>query len=159
EAVLDWATARGHRRGENPARWRGHLSELLPARSKVQKIKHHAALPYADIGSFVDTLRQQSGVAAAAFEFLILTAARTSEAVAARWSEIDLKSAIWTIPAERMKARKEHRVPLCGPALDLLQRMAEVRHGDYVFPGGRAGRPLSNMALFKLLQRMERSDS
>jgi integrase len=158
EAVLDWAAARGHRRGENPARWRGHLSELLPARSKVQKIKHHAALPYAEIGALVDMVRQQSGVAASALEFLILTATRTSETVEARWNEFDLKSAVWTIPAERMKAGKEHRVPLSGPALALLQRMTEVRHGDYVFPGGKAGRPLSNMALLNLLQRMECSD-
>jgi integrase len=158
EAVLDWATARGFRRGENPARWRGHLENLLPKRSKVQKVEHHAALPYADIGSFMEELRQHDGAAAAALELLILTATRTSETVAARWHEINLGTGTWTIPAERTKARKEHRVPLSQPAVAVLRRMAEVRHGDYVFPGGKQGKPLSNMALLKLLQRMGRTD-
>ncbi len=158
ESILDWATARGYRQGENPARWRGHLENLLPARSKVRRVEHHAALPYPEIGAFVIELRQQEGVAARALEFAILTAARTGEVIGARWDEINIAARLWTIPAERMKAAKEHRVPLSDAALAIVHAMAAIRTGDHVFPGGRAGRPISNMAMLMLLRRMGRGD-
>ncbi len=154
EAILHWATARGYRTGENPARWRGHVENLLPRRSKVQRVKHHPALPYAGIGAFMAALREQEGFAALALQFLILTAARTSETIGARWQEIDMNAATWTIPADRIKAGKEHRVPLSAPALAILHQMAEVREGDLVFPGGRRLKPLSSNALIALLKRM-----
>src|SRR5262249_9113650 len=110
EAVLDWAKVRGYRAGENPARWRGHLDKLLPARGKVRKVKHHAALAYSDLAAFLVKLREQEGIAARALEFAILTAARTGETIRARWSELDLLEKTWTVPAERMKAGREHRV-------------------------------------------------
>jgi integrase len=158
EAVLDWATVRGYRQGDNPARWRGHLDSLLPRRAKVQKVEHHAALPYAEVGAFMEALRQQEGLSALALEFLILTATRTSETIGATWSEFDLDAATWTIPAKRIKAGKEHRVPLSPAALAIVKRMCELRSGEFVFPGGKRGRPLSNMALLKLLERMGRDD-
>ena len=158
EAVLDWAAVRGYRRGENPARWRGHLENLLPRRARVQKVRHHAALPYNEVGAFMEPLRQQEGVAASALELLILTATRTSETIGARWSEIDFDNECWTIPAERMKAGREHRVPLSAPALALLNRRSQGRRDDFVFPGGKTGKPLSNMALLALLGRMNRDD-
>jgi integrase len=112
ENILDFAKVRGDRDGENPARWRGHLDKLLPARSKVRAIEHHAALPYAELPTFLASLREQEGIAARALEFLILTAARTGEIIGSRWSEIDLLDKTWTVPAARMKAHREHRVPL-----------------------------------------------
>ncbi|MBN8501955.1 MAG: integrase arm-type DNA-binding domain-containing protein [Sphingomonadales bacterium] len=117
ESVLDWAAVRGFRKGENPARWRGHLEALLPARGRVKKVKHHAALPYAELPAFVAKLRDLEGAGAKAMLFLILTAARTGEVIGARWSEIDAINKVWTVPADRMKARKEHRVPLRSFAL------------------------------------------
>ncbi|HJU16855.1 MAG TPA: integrase arm-type DNA-binding domain-containing protein [Stellaceae bacterium] len=158
ESVLDWATARGYRKGENPARWRGHLENLLPKKSKVQRVEHHAALPYGEIGEFMAALRQQDGIAARALEFAILTAARTGEVIGARWEEFDLTERTWTVPGERIKAGKEHRVPLSGRALAILEEMAAIRQSDFVFPGGRAGRPLSDMALLMTLRRMGRGD-
>src|SRR3984893_5541629 len=133
EAVLDWATVRGHRKGENPARWRGHLDKLLPARSKVHKVKHHPALPYNEMAEFIAALRNQEGTAARSLEFLILTASRTGEVIGARWDEIDLKEKIWAVPATRMKARREHRVPLSAAAVAVLEEMMEVRESDFVF--------------------------
>jgi integrase len=130
EAVLDWAAARGYRQGDNPARWRGHLDHLLPARSKVRQVKHHAALPYHEIGAFMARLRQQDGIAARAFEFLILTCARTDEVIGAPWSEVDFRSRMWIIPAERMKGRREHRVPLSDKALAVLHRMTQIALSD-----------------------------
>jgi integrase len=158
EAVLDWATAREHRQGDNPARWRGHLDKLLPPRAKVQRVLHHAALPYVEVGGFVAKLREQEGMAAAALEFLILTATRTGEVIGATWDEIDLGAAVWTIPPDRMKAGKEHRVPLAKPALAILKPLKKADLGPFVFPGGKPGKPLSNMALLALLERMDRSD-
>jgi integrase len=158
ESVLDWATARGYRQGENPARWRGHLENLLPKKSKVRRVEHHAALAYVDLADFMVSLRQQEGVAARALEFTILTAARTGSVLGAQWPEIDLESRLWTIPAERMKAGQEHRVPLSGPAIAVLERMQEIRSGDFVFSGARAQRPLSNMAFLTLLRRIGRGD-
>ena len=137
EAILDWATARGFRVGENPGRWRGHLDKLLPARSKVQKVKHHKALPYTEIGAFMKKLREQGGFAARALEWLILTASRTSETIGATWDEIDFEAKIWTIPAERIKGGKEHRVPLPSEALKIAKEMQEMKNGDYVFQDGK----------------------
>jgi len=158
ESVLDWATARGYRQGENPARWRGHLENLLPKRSKVRRVEHHAALAYAEMASFIAELRQQEGVAARALEFAILTAARTGEVIGARWDEFNIAERLWTIPAERMKAGKEHRVPLSDAALAIVETMRQTHQGDFVFPGGKTGRPLSNMALLMLLRRIGRGD-
>jgi integrase len=158
ESILDWATARGYRVGENPARWRGHLENLLPKRNKVRRVKHHAALPYPEIGAFLTELRGQEGVAARALELVILTAARTGEMIGARWDEINRAERLWTIPAERMKSGREHRIPLSDAALAIIDAMAEMRSGDFVFPGGKTNRPLSNMAFLMLLRRMGRDD-
>jgi integrase len=158
EAVLDWAAARGYRSGENPARWRGHLDKLLPRRDRVQRVQHHPALPYEDIGAFVLALRDRDGFAARGLEFLILTAARPGEVYGATWDEIDLDRAVWTIHADRMKAGKEHRVPLPDRAVELLREMQEVRVSDFIFPGQGPGRPLSNMAFLQLLKRMRHED-
>jgi integrase len=157
EAILDWAKVRGLRTGENPARWRGHLDHLLPARSRVRKVKHHAALPYPQISTYLEELRAQTGVAAKGLEFLILTAARTGEVIGARWDEIDLQAKIWTIPASRMKAGREHRVPLTEAALAVLTHMQSVRQNEYIFAGDRRAQ-LSNMALLMVLRRMNRRD-
>ena len=160
ESILDWAKVRGYRAGENPARWRGHLDKLLPARSKVQKVKHHAALPYAELPSFLVRLREQEGIAARALEYAILTAARTGEIIGAQWFEMDLLDKTWTLPATRMKAGREHRVPLSARALAILQEMQPHRQAEdaFVFPGGKNGRPLSNMAFLMLLRRMGLGD-
>jgi len=157
EAVLDWAKARGFRDGENPARWRGHLSNLLPARSKVRAVKHHAALPYSEIAAFLSGLRTREGAASDALEFLVLTAARTGEVIGARWSEIDLSARMWAIPAARMKGAREHRVPLTSAAIAVLERM-RGQDKDFVFPGAKTARGLSNVALLKVLERMGRGD-
>jgi integrase len=154
EAILDWATSREYRRGDNPARWKGHLENLLPKKNKVARVKHHAALPYTEIGSFMAELRQQEGIAARALEFTILASARTGEVIGARWSEIDLEARLWTVPANRMKAGKEHRVPLSDAALAILEALP--RAGDYVFAGARPGRPLNQAAMTTLLHRMHR---
>lgn len=158
ESILDWATVRDYRQGDNPARWRGHLDALLPARTKVAKVEHHAALPYDQMGVFMADLRSREGLSARALEFCILTATRTSETIGARWEEVDMVGAVWTIPAGRIKAGKEHCVPLSAPAQAILTDMAGVRTGDVVFPGGKAGRPLSSMAFLMLLRRMGRED-
>jgi integrase len=160
ESVLDWAAARGFRKGENPARWRGHLDHLLPAPSKVRRVKHHAALPYDDMSAFMPALRAQAGVAARALEFTILTAARTSDTIGAKWSELNLRDKLWTVPGERMKAGKEHRVPLSEAALEILGEMEATGPAGhpYIFPGGQRDRPLSNMAMAAVLERMGRDD-
>jgi integrase len=160
EVVLDWAKVRGCRTGDNPARWRGHLDKLLPARGKVRKVEHHAALPYGELPGFLAALREQEGISARALEFTILTAARTGETIFARWSELDLLDKTWTIPAARMKAGREHRVPLSARALAILQEMQAHRHADdgFVFPGGKPRKPLSNMAFLRLLRRMKRDN-
>jgi integrase len=162
ESVLDYATTHGWRTGENPARWKGHLDNVLPARGKVAKVQHHAALPWREIGAFMAELAGQSGVSALALRFAILTAARTGEVIGARWSEIDLKEATWTVPEDRMKAGREHRVPLAEAALAVLREAARLRESGapdgFIFPGGKAGHGLSNMALLTLLRRMGRGD-
>jgi integrase len=157
EVILDWAKVRGLRTGENPARWRGHLDHLLPRRSKVRKVEHHAALPYAEIGSFMTLLRERGAIAARALEFAILTAGRTGEVLGARWDEIDIDPRVWIVPADRMKAGKEHRVPLSAPAIAVLNVMRKVRQNDYIFPGDRHT-TLSNTSMLMLLRRMGRDD-
>lgn len=158
ESILDWATVHGYRIGDNPARWRGHLDKLLPRQSKVTKVRHHPALPYSEIAEFIKTLKKESGVVPAAMEFLIYCASRTGEVVNASWEEFDLDAGIWTIPSERMKADKPHRIPLSEPALAIVNRMKPISRGKYVFPGRQANSPLSNMALLQLLRRMGRTD-
>lgn len=162
ESVLGWAAARQLRSGDNPARWKGHLAHQLPARSKVAKVKHHAALPYGDMPTFFVALRSQPGLGAKALEFAILTAARTGEVLGVKWGEIDFASKIWVVPAERMKSGREHRVPLSGRAiavLELLKAADNEADGEgYVFPGAKPGKPLSNMSMLKLLERMKRSE-
>ena len=162
ESVLDWASARGYRLGENPARWRGHLENLLPRRSRVRKVKHHPALAYDEVGAFMVNLSRQQGTATSALEFLILTAARTGEVIGARWGEFNIEEASWTVPAERVKSGREHRVPLSPAALAVINAMQKVRATErddgFVFPGGKRGRPLSDPALWAALKRTGRSD-
>ena len=162
EVVLNYATTREWRSGENPARWRGHLANLLPARSKVAPVEHHAALPWGEIGTFMKALQGQDGIAALALRAAILTAARTGEVIGARWSEFNLSEAIWKIPSQRMKAGREHRVPLSSGAMEILRYAAELGADNsadaYVFSGARSGRPLSNMAMTMVLRRMEHGE-
>lgn len=155
EAVLDYAKVHGYRTGENPAAWKGQLQQALPAPSRVSKGGHHAALPWLEIGAFMQELRLMPGAAALATELIILTAARTTEAIAAQWTEFDLDARIWTVPAERMKAKREHRVPLSLAAVDVLKRArAELNGKEQVFPGRGGEGTLSNMACLSLLKRM-----
>jgi integrase len=162
ENILDFAKVRGYREGENPARWRGYLDKLLPPRTKVRRVRHLAALPYAELPAFMANLRTRDAVAARALEFLILGAARTGEVLGARWREIDLAGKVWTVPAERMKAHREHRVPLSPRAVVVLQTMVPMAADDHagalVFPGPKSGKPLSDMALLMLLRRMAADD-
>jgi integrase len=159
EQVLDWATVRGYRAaGDNPARWRGHLSNVLPARGEIQKVEHHPALPYTEIGEFIAGLHDRQGTAAAALEFLILTAARTGEVIGARWDEIDLTGKVWTVPAGRIKGGKQHRVPLTDRALEILKALPREHGNSFVFIGPRSGGGLSHMAMALVLTRMKRDD-
>ncbi|MCO1361320.1 tyrosine-type recombinase/integrase [Burkholderia multivorans] len=158
ERVLAWATTRHLRTGDNPARWRHHLDTLLPPPGKVQKEKHHEAMPYRAVAAFIQELRKQPGVAARALEFTILTAARTGETIGMQWHEADLAQNIWTVPAGRMKASKEHVIPLSARAVELLKEMQAARDADdgceFVFPGWTGDKGLSNMAMLKLLKDM-----
>ncbi|MGX9218956.1 tyrosine-type recombinase/integrase [Massilia varians] len=156
ESILDWATVSKYRQGENPARWRGHLENLLANPSKVARVVHHPALAWREIGAFMAELRQCAGMAARAVEFAILTAARSGEVRGATWDEIDLTTGLWTIPAERMKGKREHRVPLSPPVLALLN--ATPRLEALVFPGRREGVGLSDMSLTAVLRRMGRNE-
>lgn len=158
ESIIDWATVHGYRTGDNPARWRGHLDKLLPAQSKVAKVQHHPALPYAEIAEFLAQLRTKEGVASLALEFLILTATRTGETINAKWDEIDLENGVWVIPAERMKSGRMHRVPLSDAAQAILRKIPHLANSEYVFFGRQSGTPLSNMTLLQLLRRMGRDD-
>jgi integrase len=153
ESVLSWATVHGYRSGDNPARWRGHLDQLLPLPAKVSTPVHHAALPYAELPTFMVQLRAQQGLGARALEFAILTATRSGEVRGAEWAEIDLDQKIWTIPGTRMKAGKEHRVPLSDAALEMLRTLAEKTDSNLVFASERGGR-LSDMTLLAVLRRM-----
>lgn len=154
ELVLDWARARKYREGENPARWRGHLDKLLPKRSRVRKVKNHPALPYAEIPAFMRDLRSRGGIASQAVELIVLTGVRESEATNAQWSEIDLEARVWTIPGERMKSGREHRVPLSEAAMRVLEAMERERQNPYVFPGYRYNRPITGQACRKILREM-----
>jgi Integrase len=156
ERVLDAAKARGHRSGENPALWRGHLDKLLPKRRKLSR-GHHAAMPYEDVPAFVAALRQREAMAARALEFTILTAARSGETFGLTWKEIDLEAALWIVPAKRMKAGREHRVPLTPRAVEILTELAELgaEPDAHVFPGQKEGRPLSIMSMDMILRRMK----
>lgn len=154
ESVIAWATASGYRRGDNPARWRGNLDAVLPKPGKVAKVKHHKALPIDSVHDFVRDLRTREGMAARALEFAILTAARSGEVRGAEWDEVDLDGAVWTVPAERMKAGKEHRVPLSARAVELLRALPRMAGSDYVFPAARGGM-LSDMTISAVMRRME----
>jgi integrase len=158
EAVLDWATVRGYRTGDNPARWRGHLDNVLPARGQLQKVNHHAALPFNNLSEFMAALAEREGIAARALEFTILTAARTGEVIGATWDEIDLKEKVWTVPAGRIKGGREHRVPLSAPALEILKALPREENNPFVFIGPRAC-GLSNMAMASVLSRMGRDET
>ena len=154
EKILDAAKAKGFREGENPARWRGHLDHLLPRPSKLSR-GHHAAMPYDEVAGFVADLRGREALAALALELCILTAARSGEILGMRWDEIDLDKKIWTVPAHRMKAGREHRVPLSQRATTILLRLTEQRSRDFVFPGQRRDKPLSSVSMETMLRRMK----
>ncbi len=158
ESVLDYATARGWRTGENPARWRGHLASVLPKRSAVAAVEHHAALPYSEVRGFMAALSEQPGTAALALRFAILTAARTAEVLGLTAAEVDIDAATWIVPGARMKAGREHRVPLSIEALDVLRAAGLGTSSGAVFAGAKVGKPLSNMALLMVLRRMKRGD-
>lgn len=155
EAILDWATVNGIRNGDNPARWRGNLSKILPERSRVAKIRHHVAMSYQALPSFMSELRENDSVSAKALRFTILTASRTSETVGAKWSEFELDTGLWTIPGSRMKAKRDHRVPLSDHALDILSSLP--RGAEFAFVGARGNRPLSNMAMLELLRGLDKT--
>lgn len=156
ESVLDWANVRKYRTGDNPARWRGHLDMLLATPSKIAKVVHHEALPFAEVSEFMMELRQREGMGARALEFVVLTAARSGEARLATWNEFDLDNKIWTVPAARMKAGKEHRAPLSDETIALLNALPRIDGSDYVFPNSK-GTPLSDMTLTQQLRRMGRT--
>jgi integrase len=158
EKVLDAAKAKGFRDGENPARWRGHLDHLLSRRSKLAR-GHHAAMPYEDVAGFIGRLRKREATAALALELCILTAARSGEILGMQWSEINLDEGIWTVPANRMKAGREHRVPLSPRAVAIVRQLEELKAGEFVFPGQARNKPLSNMAMEMMLRRMNIQDA
>jgi integrase len=158
EAVLDWATVRGYRAGDNPARWNGHIGEVLPKRGAIAKVTHLAAMPIDELPAFMVELRAVGGVAARALEFCILTAARTGEVIGARWDEIDLAEATWTVPAGRMKGSREHRSPLSSRAVELLRSLPREDGNPFVFIGPRARLGFSDLAMARVLKRMERRD-
>lgn len=154
ERVLDYAKAKGWRSGENPALWRGHLKNILPVRQKLTR-GHHAAMPFEHVPDFVESLRGKEAMAARALEFLILTAGRSGEVLNATWDEMDLEKAVWTVPADRMKAGKEHRVPLSDRALSIVTDLSQAKVSDYIFAGQKKGRPLSGMSMQMLMRRMK----
>jgi len=154
ESILDYAAAHKYRDTSNPARWRGHLDKLLPKPSRVKKVTHHPAMPYMDVPAFMAELSENGCISSLALRLLILTATRTSEVIQAEWQEIHLEDAIWTIPAERMKARREHRVPLTEEAIAVLKAAPRIKGNPYAFPGARQGHHLSNTALLQLMRGM-----
>jgi len=159
ENILDYAHAHKYRDHANPARWRGHLEMLLPKPSKLKKVEHHPAMPYQDVPAFIKELAKKQTTSAYALKFLVLTATRTSEVLKATWDEIDLEQATWIIPADRMKAGAEHRVPLSDTAVQVLKAVPADENSPYLFPGFQHGKPLSNMALLKLMRDMGYKDS
>lgn len=154
ELVLDWAAAHNYRSGENPARWKGHMDKLLPARSKLQKVEHFSALDYRDAPQFMKQLQKREGISARAVEFTILTVARSGEVRGALWHEINFEERLWIIPAQRMKMNKEHRVPLSVQTLELLNQLPRLANCDLIFPGAKLGKSLSDMSLTAVLKRM-----
>lgn len=158
ESVLDYARTKGHRDGENPARWRGHLANLLPARQKLSR-GNHPAMSYNDVPGFVRRLQSLDTISARGLELLILTACRTTEVREARWSEVDFEGKVWTIPAERMKARVAHRVPLTKEMLAILRPLHGTRMSDFIFPGQKSRMPLSNMAFKSVMKRLAVTDA
>lgn len=154
EKILDYAKAKGWRSGENPARWRGHLDHILPPRKRLTR-GHHKAMPHKDVPAFVARLRALGSISAMALEFCILTATRSGEVLGAQWDEFDLEAGVWTIPAERMKAGREHRVPLEGRSLEIVKTLSDARIGEFAFPGARAGRPLSVMSMTMVMRRLK----
>jgi integrase len=154
ENILDYAAAHKYRDPLNPARWRGHLDKLLPKPTRVKKVRHHPAMPHTELPAFMVELSSNDSVSALALRFLILTATRTNEVLHAQWNEIDIDSAVWTVPAERMKARREHRVPLSDAAMETVITVPRIVGNAYLFPGTRRGQPLSNMALLQLMRGM-----
>jgi integrase len=158
ETILDAARSRGLRTGENPARWKGHLENLLPRVTKAHAVRHHAALPYVEMPAFMAEVRQCGDIRSAALEFTIVTAVRSGEALGARWDEIDVGQRLWEIPAERMKSGRPHRVPLAGRALEIIEAMSVVRQGDYLFPGLKPNRPLGAAGLLTALHDVGRGD-
>ena len=154
ERVLDFAKVKGWRSGENPALWRGNLKNVLPPRDKLQR-GHHAAMPYHQVPEFMKQLDASEAMAARALQFLVLTAARSGEVLNARWSEIDMEKALWIVPAARMKAKKEHRVPLPQKALEILEPLSSGRTSEYVFPGNKPNHPLSATAMTMLMRRLK----
>ena len=156
ETIWDWARARKYVEGENPARLRGHLDKILAKTAKVKRVRHHPAVPYKEIQKFITALHKRSGSSALALEFMILTAGRTGEVIGAKWSEIDLGTDVWTVPADRMKAGREHRVPLCARALAILGSIkSNCNPDEFVFPGWKAGTGLSNGAMLALMRKMQ----
>ena len=158
EAVLSYAEAHNWRSGGNPARWRGHLSVILPSPQKLKELKHHSALSYGELPSFMSILSNTDGMGARALELTILTATRTKESLGARWEEFDLNNRVWTIPKERMKAGVEHRVPLSDQAMKVATKMADQKMSEYVFPNRATGKPMSNAGMSSVLKRLERTD-
>jgi integrase len=156
EAIISWATVRGYRQGDNPARWTGYIQKLLPSRKDLRAVVHHPALPYREIGPFMALVRAQEGLVARAFEFLVLTAARKKEVLGARWAEFDLGQRIWLRPADRMKGGVPHRVPLSGRALAIVQEMWALRQNEFVFPGQRGVMSPNNFLRF--LEGLGRGD-
>jgi integrase len=154
EAVLSWAKARGLRESENPAQWRGHLDQLLPKRSKVRAVTHHPALHYKCVPAFITKLRARNGITPRALEFTIIAASRTGETLGATFDEFDLDARVWVVPPSRMKGAKEHRVPLSQRAIEIVEEMATMRLSDFVFPGVKRGKPLSDMSLLMLLREL-----
>ena len=155
EVILDWCKAHKYMSGDNPARYQGALCHLLPKANKIKKVAHHPALPFQRIGEFIKDLRDHSGYSAYALELLILTATRTSEIIEARWEEFNLETKVWTIPAERMKAGKEHRVPLSSRAIEILEHLKTIRANAYLFPSSlHKDKPLSNMSLLTMMRKM-----
>ena len=154
ENILDYAAAHKYRDPLNPARWRGHLDKLLPKPARVKQVTHHPAMPHTEVPAFMAELSDNSSVSALALRFLILTATRTNEVLHAQWQEIDREPAVWAIPADRMKTRREHRVPLSDAAIAVLQALPCLEGNPYLFPGARHGHPLSNMALLLLMRGM-----
>ena len=155
ESILNWATVQEYRKGDNPARWRGYLDQLLPKPSEIHTVKHFAALPYREINAFMSKLKEREALSALALRLIILTACRSIEVREAEWSEFDLENATWTIPTERRKMKKEHVIPLCKEALDIIQSIPRAEDSVHLFTGPRSNKPMSDVVFKKLMERMK----